>query len=62
MLREGQVEGGNRVLWRVSGPNMGEIIEFWRKPHNEELNNLYSSPNIRITTLRMRWARHAMFS
>jgi hypothetical protein len=36
----------NRVPRRTSGPNMDQIIEGWRKSHNEELHNLYSSPNI----------------
>jgi hypothetical protein len=46
----------NRVLWRASGPNMGEIIRGWGRLHNE-LNNLYS-PNIRMITLRrMKWTR-----
>jgi len=35
----------NRVL-RIFGPNRDEIIREWRKLHNEELNDLYSSPNI----------------
>jgi hypothetical protein len=30
----------------------------WRKPHNEELHNLYSSPNRIIKSRRMRWASH----
>jgi hypothetical protein len=36
----------NRVLRRVFGPKRYEVTEEWRKLHNEELNDLYSLPNI----------------
>jgi hypothetical protein len=36
----------NRVLRRVFGPKRDEVTEKWRKLHNEEVNNLYSSLNI----------------
>ena len=36
----------NRVLRRIFGPRRGEVTEEWRKLHNEELNDLYCSPNI----------------
>jgi hypothetical protein len=36
----------NRVLRRLFGPKRDEVIGDWRKLHNEELHNLYSSPNI----------------
>ena len=36
----------NRVLRRVFGPKRDEVTGEWRKLHNEELNNLYSSHNI----------------
>jgi hypothetical protein len=51
----------NRVLRRISGPKRDEARGEWRRLHNEELNDLYSSPdNIRITkSRRMRWAGHA---
>jgi hypothetical protein len=50
----------NRVLRRVFGPKRDEVTGEWRKQHNEELNDLYSSPNIVrvIKSRRMRWARH----
>jgi hypothetical protein len=50
----------NRVLRRVFGPKRDEVTGEWRKLQNEELNNLYSLPNIvRVVKLkRMRWAGH----
>jgi hypothetical protein len=45
---------------RIFGPKRDGVTEGWRKLHNEELHNLYSSPSIiRIkNTRRMRWAGH----
>ena len=37
---------GNRVLRRIFGPKRNEVIGEWRKLHNEEFKDLYSSPNI----------------
>ena len=36
----------NRVLRRIFGPKRDEVTGQWRKLHNEELNDLYSSPSI----------------
>jgi hypothetical protein len=36
----------NRVLRRIFGPKRDEVTGGWRKLHNEELHNLYSSPRI----------------
>jgi hypothetical protein len=49
----------NRVLRRLFGPKRDDVTGDWRKLHNEELDNLYSSPNIvRMMSRRMRWAGH----
>jgi hypothetical protein len=50
----------NRVLSKVFGPKRYEVTEEWRKLHNEELNDLYSLPNIVrvVKSRRMRWAGH----
>ena len=45
----------NRVLKRVFGSKRDEVTGVWRKVHNEELNDLYSSPKItQVMKLRMR--------
>jgi hypothetical protein len=36
----------DRVLRRIFGPRRDEVTGDWRKLHNEELHNVYSSPNI----------------
>jgi len=50
----------NRVLRIIFGPKRDEVTGEWRKLHNDELNDLYCSPNIvRVIKLsRMRWAGH----
>jgi hypothetical protein len=48
------------VLRRIYGPKRDEVTGEWRKLHNEELRDLYSSPSIIriIKSRRMRWASH----
>ena len=50
----------NMVLRRIFGPRIEEVTGEWRRLHNEELNDMYCSPNIVwvIKLKRMRWARH----
>jgi hypothetical protein len=48
------------VLRRIFGPKRDEMFGAWRKLHNEELHDFYSSPTIIrcIKSRRMRWVRH----
>jgi len=50
----------NIVLRRIFGPRKDEVTGEWRRLHNEELNDLYSSPNIvrviKIENNEMGWA------
>ena len=50
----------NMVLRRIFGPRKDEVTGKWRRLHNEQLNDLYCSPNIvrMIKSRRMRWAGH----
>jgi hypothetical protein len=50
----------NRVLSKIFGPRRDEVMEDWRKVHNEELRDLYSSSSIIriIKSRRMRWVGH----
>ena len=50
----------NMVLRRIFGPRRDEVAEEWRRLHNEDLYDLYCSPNIVrvIKSRRMRWAGH----
>jgi hypothetical protein len=50
----------NRVLRRIFGPKRDEVTGELRKLHNEELHNLYSSPDIirQVKSRRMRWTGH----
>jgi hypothetical protein len=50
----------NRVLRRIFGPKRDKVTGEWRKLHNKELHDLYSSPSIIriIKSWRMRWAGH----
>jgi hypothetical protein len=53
----------NRVLRRIFGRKMDEVMGEWRKLHNDELNDLYFSPtNVRaIKSRSLRWGREEGF-
>ena len=48
------------MLRRIFGPKRDEVTGEWRKLHNEELNDFYSSPHIVrvIQSIRMKWVGH----
>jgi hypothetical protein len=46
----------NRVLRRIFGSEKEKVAGGWRRLHNEELHNLYASPNV-ITVIRLRTMR-----
>ena len=50
----------NRVVRSIFGPKRNELTGEWRRLHNEELNSLYSSPNVvRVIKSRLlRWVGH----
>jgi hypothetical protein len=50
----------NRVLRKIFGPERNEVTGEWRKLHNEELRDLYSSPSIIgiINSRMVRWVAH----
>jgi hypothetical protein len=52
----------NRVLRRICGPKRDEVTGEWRKLHNKELRDLYSSPSIIriIESRRMNCAGHVV--
>jgi hypothetical protein len=52
----------NRVLKRIFGPKRDKVTGEWRRLHNKELHDLYSSPNTSpvIKVRRLKWAGHVV--
>jgi len=52
----------NRVFRRIFGPKRNDVTREWKTLHNEELNDMQSSPNVVwvIKSRRMRWACHVV--
>jgi hypothetical protein len=52
----------NRVLRRIFGPKKEELGGSWRRLHNRELHNLYTSPNVMrlIKSRQIKWVGHAV--
>jgi hypothetical protein len=49
----------NRLMRRIFGPKREEVTGKWRRLHNEELYDMYSSPNVTwMMKSRIRWAGH----
>jgi hypothetical protein len=48
----------NRMFRRIFGPKREKVTRGWRKLHNEELHNMYSSPNV-IRMIKSMWIRWA---
>ena len=58
-MQQGNFINVNMMLRRILGPRRDEVTGKWRRLHNEELNDLYSSPNIVcVIKSRTRWAGH----
>jgi hypothetical protein len=53
----------NRVLRRIFGPKREEVAGDWKRLHNEELHDLYASPNIIrvIKSRNLRWVWHVAY-
>ena len=60
MREERKLRVFENMLRRIFGPRRDEVMGEWRRLHNEELSDLYSSPNIVwvIKWRRIRWAGH----
>jgi len=60
LRKERKLKVFENMVLRIFGPRRDEVTREWRRLHNEDVNNLYSSPNILrvIKSRRMRWAGH----